>query len=365
MKKTGLLFIGSLLSMSVAAQDGYTIFGKLCGITTDKVHMVTADFGCVDTLASATIVNDAFVLSGTVPGNIRMVNLVFNGIENSVPLMLEDTLYQMQVTAEGAAVNGGGEAAKLYNKFNRVAQEYAAEQETVMTEYSSAKNDAAKALLQTRLDAAYKISVQKTLELIRSNPDSYVSAYVVAASARTDGEELARQKYELLSDIALETVAGKAVEAAMTRYDNLTPGKPAPDFTVKRPNGDDLTLSAVPAKIKLIVFWASWDAASRQINPELITIYQQFRPKGFEIISISLDDNRFAWERAIEQDGISIWFNGSDLLGMASPLAETYMLNGTLLYTVLVDADGNIAAKGLLGNELREAIAELAQKKKK
>ena len=122
--------------MSVAAQDGYTISGKLRGITTDKVHVVTADFGCVDTLASATIVNDAFVLSGTVPGNIRMVNLVFNGIENSVPLMLENTLYQMQVTAEGAAVNGGGEAAKLYNKFNRVAQEYAAEQETVAAERS-------------------------------------------------------------------------------------------------------------------------------------------------------------------------------------------------------------------------------------
>ena len=79
-------------------------------------------------------------------------------------------------------------------------------------------------------------------------------------------------------------------------------------------------------------------------------------------MSVSLDDNRFAWDRAIEQDGISIWSNGSDLQGMASPVAKAYMVGNTLPYTVLIDAEGNIAAKGLWGKELRAVISNLTKK---
>ena len=79
-------------------------------------------------------------------------------------------------------------------------------------------------------------------------------------------------------------------------------------------------------------------------------------------MSVSLDDNRFAWDRAIEQDGISTWSNGSDLQGMASPVAKAYMVGNTLPYTVLIDAEGNIAAKGLWGKELRAAISNLTKK---
>ena len=365
MKKTGLLLIliGILFGAPCAAQEGYTVSGRLNGVSADRVCMVTADFGRADTLASAAVSGGNFVLTGIVPGDVRMVNLVFDGLESRVPLMLENTMYQMQITADGAAVNGGGEATRLYSEFNKVAQEYAAEQASVMTEYE--KNTGNADVLQNRLDAAYKASVAKTIDLIKANPDNYVSAYVVASGIRSDSEELLRQKHALLGEHARATVPGKALEVALTRYDDLAVGKPAPDFTVKRPNGDDLTLSAVPAKLKLLVFWASWDAASRQANPQLIALYQQFRPKGLKIVSVSLDDNRFAWDRAIEQDGISIWPNGSDLKGMASPIAEAYMVGGVLPYTVLIDAEGNIAARGLLGAELRKTISDLTKKNKK
>ena len=337
--------------------------GRLNGVSSGRVCIVTADFGRADTLASASVSGGNFVLTGIVPGDVRMVNLVFDGLESRVPLMLENAMYQLQITADGAAVSGGGEATRLYSEFNKVVQEYAAEQASVMTEYE--KNTGNADVLQNRLDVAYKASVAKTIDLIKANPDNYVSAYVVASGIRSDSEELLRQKHALLGEHARATVPGKALEVALTRYDDLAVEKPAPDFTVKRPNGDDLTLSAVPAKLKLLVFWASWDAASRQANPQLIALYQQFRPKGLEIVSVSLDDNRFAWDRAIEQDGISIWPNGSDLKGMASPIAEAYMVGGVLPYTVLIDAEGNIAAKGLLGAELRKTISDLTKKNKK
>ena len=332
MKKATVLLAlaGSMAALPCMAQDGYTISGKVRGIAANKVYIVTADFGRVDTLASAAVNGDTFVLSGIVPGDVRAVNLVFPGIDGQVPLLLENTIYQVQVTANGAAVNGGGPASELFKQFNKISQDYAAEQASVMADFQTAGNSAAAAAaLQSRADAAYNTSVQRTLDLIKANPDSYVSAYVVAASSRADGEKLLRQKYEALSETALATVPGQAVEAAITRYNNLAVGQEAPDFTAKRPNGDDLTLSGVPAKIKLLVFWASTDAACRQASPELITLYRQFRPKGFDIIAFSLDENRFAWEKAIEQDGM-IWNNCCDFKGTASPIAELYMVGNTL-----------------------------------
>ena len=100
-------------------------------------------------------------------------------------------------------------------------------------------------------------------------------------------------------------------------------------------------------------------------DPGFIQLYQQFRPRSFEIVSVSLDDNRFAWDRAIEQDGILIWPNGSDLRGMDSPVAKIYMVGSTLPYTVLIDDEGKIVAKGLLGDDLRKAVSDLTKKNKK
>ena len=367
MKKTVLLlWVGNLLGLSCLAQDGYTISGRVRGIATDKVYVVAADFGKADTLASAAVTNGNFLLQGTVPGDARAVNLVFAGVEDNIPLLLENTTYQLQVSTGNALLNGGGKAAELYKAFNKIGQDYATAQSAIMEEYESSDGNPAKEdALQFQLDEAYQASVQKTLDLIKANADNYVSAYVVALAAQTDDEALLRQKYDLLGEAAKATVPGKAAAAALERYGSLVVGKPAPDFSVKRPNGDDLTLSAVPAKLKLLVFWRSDNALCRQANPQLIQLYTQFRSKSFTIVSVSLDENRLAWTRALEFDGISIWDNGSDLQGLASPAARAYMIGSTLPYYVLVNSEGNIAAITGDLSAIRDKLTELTKREKR
>ena len=96
------------------AQDGYTISGKIRGISITKVFVVTADFGRVDTLASTLVEGDKFILRGTVSGEARAVNLAFAGVEGQVPLLLENINYQVSVTAQGAAIEGEGPAVDLW-----------------------------------------------------------------------------------------------------------------------------------------------------------------------------------------------------------------------------------------------------------
>ena len=194
-----LLLFGVLFGGTCLAQNGYSISGKIRGISITKVFVVSADFGQVDTLASTLVEGGNFILRGTVPGEARAVNLVFAGVEGEVPLLLENINYQVSITTQGAAIEGEGPAVKLWKEFERIAQDYAVEKNRAEAEYKAleGQGNAAKIeSLQFRLDNAYKQSVLKTQELIKANADNYVSAYVIALNMAADDEATLRAKYE-------------------------------------------------------------------------------------------------------------------------------------------------------------------------
>ena len=362
MRKNILFLVCLLVGISFCrAQGNYRVSGKISGISDGTLLLVRNDGPLLDTIATTLLKNGTFSFGGETDVPFGAMLMTADGAL-SLSMIVEPGNMMVNVTPNGVLIQGG-EQQKLYAAYNHIGLEYAAEQAAILEEVQQPEADLE--ALQSRIDNAYRASVTQTLELVRANPDAYATAYVIALGIKGETEEGLIQKYELLGENARNSVPGKRITAAIERHAAVAVGREAPDFTVKRPNGDDLSLSSIPAKIKLLVFWAAWDTASRQANPELIKIYQQFRPKNFEIISISLDDNRFAWDRAIEQDGISIWSNGSDLRGTDSPVAKTYMVGSSLPYTVLIDEENKIVAKGLLGDELRKAVADLVKRKRK
>lgn len=367
MKKVILLLLsGMLLGGTCLAQDRYTISGKIRGISISKVFIVAADFGRADTLASTLVEGDKFMLSGTVPGDARAVNLTFTGVDGLVPLLLENINYQVSITVQGAAIEGEGPAVKLWKEFERIGHDYAVEKNKAEAEYKALEgggNPAKVASLQARLDNAYKQSEDKTLELIKANADNYVSAYVIALSMTTDNEATLRAKYELLSPEARTTVPGKAIAATLECYGKLIEGEVAPNFTLTKPDGNTFTVHSLPAKWKVLHFWAAQQGSSRRDNSDLVKLYLQYRPKGLEIISVALDENAAMWKQAVGLDGM-IWTNGSDLKGMDSEIARLYLVNDLPVY-FLLDAENHIIARNLTLSGLREKLVELTKKKKK
>ena len=358
---SGVLFGGTCL-----AQNGYTISGKIRGLSVTKVFVVTADFGQVDTLASTLVERDKFILRGTVPGEARAVNLTFAGVEGQVPLLLENINYQVSVTAQGAAIEGEGPAMKLWKEFERIGHDYAVEKNRAEAEYKALEgggNTAKIESLQFRLDNAYKQSVLKTQELIKANADNYVSAYVIALNMPADDEATLRAKYELLGPSARATSPGKVIAAMLDRYAKLIEGEVVPNFTLMKPDGNTFTLHGLSAKWKVIHFWAAQQGSSRRDNSDLVKFYLQYRPKGLEIISVALDESAAMWKQAIGLDGM-IWTNGSDLKGMESEIVRLYLVRDLPAY-FLLDAENRIVARDLSFSDLRAKMAELTKKKKK
>jgi peroxiredoxin len=69
-------------------------------------------------------------------------------------------------------------------------------------------------------------------------------------------------------------------------------GSAAPAFELPGLEGGSLSLSQVSGKVVLINFWATWCKPCEDEMPDMETLYRELRGAGFELIAISVDDDR-------------------------------------------------------------------------
>jgi len=135
-------------------------------------------------------------------------------------------------------------------------------------------------------------------------------------------------------------------------------GDEAPEIVMADPDGNERRLSDLRGKVVLIDFWASWCGPCRRENPNVVNAYNKFRSKGFEVFSVSLDQNADRWKAAISQDGL-FWPNHvCDMNGWQNAAARSYGVS-SIPHAVLVDQNGIIAATHLRGPALAEKLNEL------
>lgn len=128
----------------------------------------------------------------------------------------------------------------------------------------------------------------------------------------------------------------------------------APDFTMADTSGKAVSLSSFKGKYVLVDFWASWCKPCRYENPNVVAAYNQFKDKNFTILGVSLDENRDAWLKAIQTDGLT-WTHVSDLKGWENSAAALYGVK-SIPYNVLLDPNGNIIAEDVRGKKLFETL---------
>ncbi len=117
-------------------------------------------------------------------------------------------------------------------------------------------------------------------------------------------------------------------------------GQTAPGFTLSDKNGIEINLNDFKGKMVLVDFWASWCSYCRAENPELVSLYSEYKDKGFEIIGISIDTDRNDWLKAIDDDGIE-YIQVIDQNGFESPIVDQYGVS-SIPSMFLLDQDGVI-----------------------
>lgn len=195
------------------------------------------------------------------------------------------------------------------------------------------------------------------MNFIRTHSDNILGSFVLAEWYLSWKKERTEPLYNQFSEKNKNSVYGKEIRKYIESNKNPKIGERYVDFESTDQHGKKSTLSEIKGKLTLLEFWASWCAPCRKDNKNLVSYYNEFKPLGFEIFQVSLDDSKEKWLEAIKEDNIQ-WTNVSDLKSWKNNGAIIYGIN-LLPSNFLIDENGIIIARDLRGTELEGKLKEI------
>ncbi len=155
-----------------------------------------------------------------------------------------------------------------------------------------------------------------------------------------------------------DTVLAQIDEMAQQqKLPGLDSGLTFPDFNEKDIAGNPLSVTALKGKVVLVDFWATWCGPCRAELPNVISLYDQYHSQGFDIIGVSLDDQRNLLDTFLKQQKGMIWPQYYDGQGWNNKLAKKYGVKA-IPCTILIGKDGKIIGTYLHGGKLKTAVAD-------
>jgi len=320
---------------------------------------------------TAVVYKGGFTFKGQIEGT-EMRSLTIDGVNGQTTILLEpgnievvvykDSIYKS--TVEGSFNNA---------VFNDYKKKYKAQ----IDDLSSVR----KVLMASQNDPTLTKSLKKQMDslrielknfgfqFIKANTDADFSLLLLNSVIDQKGFDLnlASEAYDQIDNsIKIKTINNQIISNQIKTKIKLAEksqlvaiGQIAPNFSAPNPEGEFVDLNKIKGKVTIIDFWASWCKPCRIENPNLVKLYNEYHPKGLEIISVSLDreSQKDFWIKAIEKDQLN-WYNISNLKFWQEPIAKLYGVN-SIPATFIIDKNGILIAKKLRGSQLDQKIKEL------
>jgi peroxiredoxin len=358
--------------MAAAQSSGFTLAGKIGHFNAPaKIYFDYTD-GEAGQSDSAILVDGAFRFSGPVngPATVRMV-FSAKGETKEWSIYHGDAIYfyigkeNIALTSKDSLANAVFAGSAVYDEFaafNTFIGGSIMDLDKVANgEYNGGTDEQKKdtAFVQA-VDRRFRQSVRnrndRELVFARQHPGSFFSVAALAEITHSRAMVgVVRPVFDSLAEQWRKSPTGRQLEERMTALTAVVEGSMAPDFTQNDVDGRPVALSSLRGHYVLVDFWASWCSPCRAENPNLKRQYQLYKDKGFQVLSVSLDDNKQKWVNAIAQDGLP-WLQVCDLKGWNNDAGKIYGVTGVPA-SFLVDPQGKIVATRLIGEELDKRLA--------
>lgn len=310
---------------------GYTIEGDIAGVSDGKVKLNLLLEGGDKRTYSTDIIDGKFVFKGNVDF-VCVTQIILPTKNGDFTFFMENDKIKISGSKdnlENISIKGSSKNdnySQLIKNCNRAANPLQA----LMNDVTKNPNSFYAPLIISNYLAAY-LSDAELVELI--------------SLLNNDAKKM--YQYKLLQDYIKEILKEERI------------GEKFIDFTLSNTNGIDITASEFirNKEYVLIDFWASWCVPCRNESKYLVQAYNDFHSKGFDILGVSLDNDKSKWLKGINDDGL-IWENVSDLRQWRSIVVKLYKLE-SIPQNILVDKRGNILARNLRGENIINTLNQL------
>ncbi len=186
-------------------------------------------------------------------------------------------------------------------------------------------------------------------------PNSKTIPLILSSCQPFLGDEAALAYNRLLNKEQKKDENARQLENYFRRKEKMEKEKFFTDFFMTNNKGEKFRLSSLAdKKLILIDFWSSDCLPCRQNHLRLFDLYRKYSSKGLEIISISLDENKRDWLKAIKKDKMS-WVNVSELNGWKNSVAENYFIS-SIPFSVSIKGNRKIIGTEMSKAEIEECL---------
>lgn len=320
-----------------------------------KVYLLTkSNFDAPFLLTDSAVIENGqfkFELNDSVPLGVGQIIIrdAPQFIANQIPFVYEkgeikiaiDTLYKIS----GTPLNDKSQI--FWDKFNVVAKKGTALGERLEVEEDE---NARQTIMQEMIGVSNEAS-SIIFSFVKENIQNPLGEYYFVELSQAFDENQVKQLLDSATPEFRTKVGSSLVDQSSAESPSFV-DKEYINLTGKTPEGKTISLSDYVSnnKLTLVDFWASWCGPCIKEMPNLVKAYDEFKNKGFEIVGVSLDDDKNKWVKGILELNIT-WAQMSDLKGWNSDLSKAYDVKG-IPFTVLIDQSGKIIAQDLRGKEL-------------
>lgn len=356
-----LSLIGTILLLTACSnKQSFTVTGSLSGKAETKdgtPAYLYADREGDILLDSTTVKAGKFTLKAN-PDKPSM-GYIGMQIAEQYPMMLPVVLESGDVTlemSEKITITGGTLNEKMQAQNNLIEEKFSEMGKKYREKLMTMTDESLEGELEDEIMEEEEAIINELLiNFIKENIDNPVGTYFFTNSASMLDYDQLNSIITILPETAK---ADKEIADIISEVES-TYGKPFTDIKGYTIDGKEAALSdyAGKGKIVLLDFWASWCGPCIAELPNVKKAYEEYKDKGFEIVGVSLDDNKDAWKKATEQHEIK-WPQFSNLKGWDEDGAIAYSVK-SIPHTILLDKDGKIIAKDLRGRAIAKKLKQL------